>query len=151
MPFLKDGLDYFYLNVIVFLVNIVVGCFLEKHVLVITSVIRLAIVLYIKEEDYNKHSVYLLDQIAMLGVLLPGLYAWIESGPHKRIITGAFFLTAAVLYLLGITMSTYGHSPNKKDRDFWHFVMHMFSTGGHAGLLLEPIVLYLVLGGKKPV
>ncbi len=151
MPLLKDGLDYFYLNVLVFLGNILIGCLLQRPVLVISSVICLAIIFYIREKDTKNHTIYLLDQITMLGVLLPGLYAWIESGPHKRLVAGSFFLTAAGLYTAGLAMTTFGHSVNKEDREFWRFVMHMFSTGGHMSLLLEPIVLYLVLGGKKPV
>ena len=109
MPFFKDGLDYFFLNVLVFLINIVLGYFIRRPVLVVSSVVSLAILIYIKELDYGLHSVYLLDQIAMLGVLVPGLFAWVEAGPHKRLLAGALFLTAASIYLSGIVFSKFGH------------------------------------------
>lgn len=145
MPLFKDGVDYFYLNVLVFLANITIGYFLQRPVLVMTSVICLAIMIYIKELDYTQQYVYLLDQVAMLGILLPGLYAWLTSGPHKRLLAGGLFLTAAAIYMAGLTLMNYTHSPNQEDREFWHFVMHMFSTGGHIGLVLEPALLFMVM------
>jgi hypothetical protein len=148
MPFFKDGLDYYFLNVLVFLMNIGIGYFLHLPVLVFTSILCLAIIIYIKELDYTQHSVYLLDQVAMLGILLPGLYAWIESGPHKRLVAGALFLTAAAIYATGVALTKFSHSPKREDREFWHFVMHLFSTGGHIGLVLEPMLLYLVMGKR---
>jgi hypothetical protein len=148
MPLFKDGLDYFFLNVLVFLMNIGIGYFLHLPVLVFTSILCLGIIIYIKELDYGKHYVYLLDQVAMLGILLPGLYAWIESGPHKRLVAGALFLTAAAIYATGFALRKFSHSPSRDDREFWHLVMHLFSTGGHIGLVLEPILLYLVMGKR---
>ena len=146
MPLMKDGFDYFYLNILVFLGNILVGCILGKTMVVVTSVVSLAIILYIRGLDYRQRYVYLLDQVAMLGILLPGLYAWIQSGPHKRLLAGGLFLTALGLYLAGLSMTAYSHSPNREDREFWHFVMHLFSSGGHLALLLEPVLLYFLLG-----
>lgn len=146
MPLFNDGLDYFFLNVLVFLSNILIGYFLRKPALVIASIICLAIIIYIKELDYTQKYVYLLDQISMLGILLPGLYEWIESGPHKRLLGGGLFLTAAAIYMTGLALMIYTHSPKREDREFWHFVMHMFSTGGHIGLVMEPVLLYIILG-----
>jgi hypothetical protein len=143
MPFFKDGFDYFYLNALVFLANILFGYYHRRPVLVVASVICLAIMLYIKELDYNEHYVYLLDQIAMLGVLVPGLYLWITSEPHKRLVSGVLFLTAATFYLAGLFFQNYGHSPDESVREFWHFFMHILSTGGHFALVFEPAVLAL--------
>lgn len=143
MLFFKDGIDYFNLNILVFLANILLGCFLMKPVLVVSSVICLAIILLVKEMDYNERHVYLLNQIAMLGVLLPGLYVWLQSNPREKVLAGALFLTAAALYATGLAFSTFGHSPDRDVREFWRFVMHMFSTGGHVALLMEPALMYL--------
>jgi hypothetical protein len=145
MPFFKDGLDYFYLNHLVFLANILFGYYHRRPALVVASVICLAIMVYIKELDYNKHYVYLLDQIAMLGVLMPGIYMWLTSEPHKRALSGVLFLTAATLYIAGLFFKRYGHSPDETDRQYWHFFMHLLSTGGHFALVFEPAVVALAL------
>ncbi len=143
MPFF---IDYFFLNVLVFLANILIGYFIRRPVLVASSAICLGIMIYIKGLDYGQRPVYLLDQIAMLGVLVPGLYAWIEAGPHKRLLAGTFFLIASAIYLSGFLLSKFGHSQDRSMREFWHFVIHMFSTGGHLAILLEPALLALLLG-----
>lgn len=145
MPFFSDGLDYYYLNVLVFLGNILLGYLHRQPVLVVSSVICLGILVYIKELDYKEHYVYLLDQVAMLGVLLPGIYLWLTSHPHQRALSGVLFLTAAALYLSGIAFTSYGHSPDQPVREFWHLLMHLLSTGGHLALAFEPALLALVM------
>jgi hypothetical protein len=146
MVFYKDDdtIDYFYLNVLVFIANILAGCYYGNATVVLTSAICLAIIVYIKELDYEHAYVFLLDQIAMLGILLPGIFLWLHSEPHKRPLAGALFLTGLTIYLLGIAAKQFSHSPKREDREYWHFVMHLFSSGGHLAILLEPALLALL-------
>jgi hypothetical protein len=150
MPFFTDHeIDYFFLNVLVFLANILAGCYYGNVVVVLTSAICLAIMVYIKELDYQHAYVFLLDQIAMLGILLPGIFLWLHSEPHKRPLAGILFLTGLAIYLLGIAAKQFSHSPKREDREFWHFVMHLFSSGGHLAILLEPALMALLVDGKR--
>jgi hypothetical protein len=142
MPFFKDGLDYYYLNVLVFLANILLGYYHRRPVLVVASVVCLAVLIYIQGEDPLHPHVFLLNQVAMLGVLIPGILLWIQSKPSEHIFAGLFFLVAALLYACGFLMKIFGHSPEQTTREYWALVMHLFTTGGHLALLFEPAVLY---------
>ncbi len=141
----QDGsVDYFYLNILVFLANILFGYYQRMPIIVISSVVCLAIILYLQERNDGRLSTFLLDQVALLGVLVPGLAIWLRSGPQKYPVAGALFLTGMALYSAGIWYKTYGHAHDLQEREYWRLIMHLFSTSGHLALLFEPALLLML-------
>jgi hypothetical protein len=140
----QDGsVNYFYLNVLVFLVNILFGYYHRSPVIVIASVVCLAIIFYLQERNDERLSTHILDQIGMLGVLIPGLVVWFNNEPRKHPIAGTLFLAGMALYSGGLLYKEYGHSPDLQEREYWRLIMHLFSTSGHIALLFEPAVLLM--------
>lgn len=149
MVFYRDdgSVDYFYLNVLVFLANILVGYYHRTPIVVISSVVCLAIIFYLRERDGEEKggTGFLLDQVALLGVLIPGLIVWLRRGPQNHPIAGTLFVVGLILYGSGLLYKTYGHSEEVQSREYWRFVMHLFSTSGHLALLFEPALLALFI------
>lgn len=148
MVFYKSdsSIDFYYLNILVFLVNILFGYYHRTPIIVISSVVCLAILFYLRERDGEERgqSGFVLDQIALLGVLVPGLVVWFRTGPQNHPLAGTLFAVGLALYVSGILYKTLGHSHETQTREYWRLVMHLFSTSGHVALLFEPALLALV-------
>jgi hypothetical protein len=143
----SDGsLDFYYLNVLVFLANILFGYYHRTPVVVVSSVVCLAIIFYLRERDGEEKegTGFVMDQIALLGVLVPGLVVWLRTGPQNHPIAGTLFVLGLALYVSGLLYKTYGHSEETQTREYWRFIMHLFSTSGHLALLFEPALLALL-------
>lgn len=143
----SDGsIDFYYLNVLVFLANILFGYYHRAPIVVISSVICLAIIFYLRERDGEEKegTGFLLDQIALLGVLVPGILVWLRTGPQNHPVAGTLFVLGLTLYVSGLLYKTFGHSEETQAREYWRLIMHLFSTSGHIALLFEPALLALL-------
>jgi hypothetical protein len=74
--------------------------------------------------------VWLLDQIALLAILIPAIALWIQHGSTKHIFAGLFFMAALSIYVLGLFRKLYTHSSKPVVREFWHLLVHILSFGG---------------------
>jgi hypothetical protein len=121
---------YYHINLCLFLVNIGIGIAMKSSIIVITSVIALVSSVYVYNQDYSKEQIWLLDQIALLAILIPAITLWFQHGSAKNIFAGLFFIAALSIYVLGLFRKLYTHSSKPVVREFWHLLVHILSFGG---------------------
>jgi hypothetical protein len=124
----EKGLFYYRLNLVLFLINIGIGVHLKNYLIVITSLIAVGLSVYVFNNDWNK--TWLLDQIAILAILIPAMVLWIQLNPTKHPFAGIFFGAAAFIYGIGLVKKLYTHSNKPAVREFWHLFVHILSFVG---------------------
>lgn len=122
---------YFYINTVIFLLNIVLGVIYKNHILIVTASIALLLSIYVYNANYHHETIWILDQITVLAVLVPGVIMWLLKEYHKFPIAGSFFGLAVVLYLYSIFTKDFVHSASGETRIKWHVFLHILVTIGH--------------------
>lgn len=139
--------DYFITNIMIFILNICLGLYVKNYIIAFTSSIALMISIIVYGEDYEQIHIWILNQIAVLSVIIPGILLWIFEEPVYRPLAGLFFITGSILYMIGLYDRIYGNSPDRSEREKWHLYIHLFSTAGHQMIMFETLLL-LYLGIK---
>lgn len=124
----EKGLFYYRLNLILFFINIGIGVHLKNYLIVITSLIAVILSIYVFNNDWNR--TWILDQIAILAILIPAMILWIQLNPAKHPFAGIFFGAAAFIYGIGLVKKLYTHSQKPAVREFWHLFVHILSFVG---------------------
>lgn len=137
--------DFFITNIAIFIINIALGLYVGNYVIAITSSIALFISVIVYGEDYTQTHIWLLNQIAILSVIIPGICLWLFEEPIHRPLAGIFFIAGAMLYIVGLCHKIYGNSPQRSEREKWHLYIHLFTTAGHQMIMFETLLL-LYLG-----
>jgi len=138
----EKGELYYHINLGLFLINICIGIYVKNSIIVITSVIALLSSVYVFNQDYNQGRVWLLDQIALLAILIPAIALWVQHGSTRHMLAGLFFVSALTIYVLGLFRKLYTHSSKPIVREFWHLLVHILSFGG---VLFETEYLLAIL------
>jgi len=114
--------DYFISNMAIFIVNIVLGLYVGNYIIAITSSVALFISVIVYGEDYNQTHIWLLNQVAVLSVIIPGILLWIFEEPIHRPLAGIFFISGAMLYIVGLCHGIYGNSPKRSEREIGIYI-----------------------------
>lgn len=133
--------DYFMMNILIFVINICIGIYMKNYVIAGTSSIALLISVIVFGEDYNQTHIWLLNQIAVLSIIVPGFCLWIFEKPEHKPLAGLFFIVGGLLYITGLYHRIYGNSPNNGEREKWHLYLHLFTTAGHQMIMFESLML----------
>ena len=126
----QKGLFYYRLNLVLFFINICIGVHLQNPLIVTTSLIAFALSVYVYHTDWSQGKTWLLDQIAILAILVPATVLWLQLNPAKHPFAGIFFGSAAIIYGLGLIKKLYTHSQKPVVREFWHLFVHILSFVG---------------------
>ena len=121
---------YYHINLCLFVINIGIGIAVKNSIIVVTSVIALVSSMYVYNQDYQKGRVWLLDQIALLAILIPAIALWLQPGSTRNLLAVLFFVTALSIYVLGLFRKLYTNSSKPVVREFWHLLVHILSFGG---------------------
>lgn len=121
---------YYHINLCLFLINICIGVYIQNSIIFVTSLIALVSSVYVYNQDYKKGKIWLLDQIALLAILIPAIVLWVQHGSRRNILAGLFFMAALSIYVMGLFRKLYTHSSKPVVREFWHLLVHILSFGG---------------------
>jgi Ca2+/Na+ antiporter len=123
--------DFFMANVIIFIANIIIGALMGNIFIVVISIIGLCIAFYVFEKDYTAQRVWIMDQILLLSILVPGWYMWLSNRPSTHPISGLFFMSATLIYLYGLKTKKFNHHQDNLIRERWHVYTHLLTSIGH--------------------
>ena len=137
---------YFYINTAIFILNIIFGVIYKNHILIITASIALLLSIYVYNANYHHETIWVLDQITVLAVLVPGVIMWLLEEYDRFPIAGMFFGLAVILYAYSVLSKDLVHSTSGETRIKWHVYLHILVTIGHILLNNEKKALaYLML------
>lgn len=139
--FTENERFYFYINCIIYSFNIIFGLRVKSNVLVIASTVALILSIYVYNADYKRDAVWILDQLTILAILVPGVYAWWTVDKKKYPFAGILMFSAMALYIYSIFSRTLVHDVSGDVRIRWHVILHIFTTLGHVLLHSEPKLL----------
>lgn len=137
----KNERLFFYLNCSIFIFNIIINIRLKNTPIVIAATVALILSIYVYNADYKKNIVWLLDQITLLAILIPGIYSWLHIDIYKYPLAGLLLCTALVLYVYSIFSKALVHDESGEIRSGWHVVLHLITTLGHIMLHYETHII----------
>jgi len=133
--------SYFYINTFIFIANIILSIYFKNTLIAVCATVALLFSIYVYNADYHKNTIWILDQITILAILMPGLIRWLGNEMYEFPIAGLFFMSAFLIYIYSLFTKEFVHSESGETRIQWHVYLHIMVTIGHFMLNSEKKIL----------